>query len=86
MTAPDSAFCDLGQRSPGEHACQDCGISDALIGHPARCTHPVYQAAREAGEYSKAAQLAELLADNTELLANAGQHTPQPGEAQRAAV
>ena len=79
MTAPDSAFCDLGQRSPGEHACQDCGISDALIGHPARCTHPVYQAAREAGEYSKAAQLAELLA-------NAGQHTPQPGAAQRAAV
>ena len=63
MTAPDSAFCDQGQRAPGEQACQDCGMIDALTGQPARCSNPVYETAREAGERGKAAQIAQLLAE-----------------------
>lgn len=63
MTAPDSAFCDQGQRAPSEPACQDCGISDALTGQPARCVNPLYEAARAAGERGKAAQIAQLLAE-----------------------
>ena len=65
MTAPDPNFCEQGQRAPGVEACQDCGISDALAGQPARCGNPVYEAAREAGERGKAAQLAQLLAESS---------------------
>ena len=64
MNQTESAYCDIGQRPPGVEACQDCGISDALMGHQPRCSHPVYEAGRDVGEHRKAAQLADLLSES----------------------
>ena len=65
MNQTESVYCDIGQRPPGVEACQDCGISDALMGHQPRCSNPVYEAARDAGEQKKAAQLAVLLSQSS---------------------